>query len=152
MPFTGSGWTINFRPDLLQGRHNFNPDGDTFKIALYTNQARLDLLNTVAYTVDGEVSDSTYTPGGMEAVSQGIFQPGVNSNGPDIPQMAYVTFAPVVWPLANFTARGALLYNATKGNAAIAIADFGYDIANAAQDFELKFDQGDPAQAPVQVR
>src|SRR5215469_4471116 len=119
MPFTGSGWTINFRPDLLQGRHNFNPDGDTFKIALYTNQARLDLLNTVAYTVDGEVSDSTYTPGGMEAVSQGIFQPGVNSNGPDIPQMAYVTFAPVVWPLANFTARGALLYNATKGNAAI---------------------------------
>lgn len=152
MAFTGSGWTVNFRADLLQGRHNFNPDGDTFKIALYTNTATLDVLHTVAYTVEGEISSATYTPGGNVATSLGIFQPGVNSNGPDLPQMAYATFAPVVWPLATFTARGALLYNASKGNAAVAIMDFGHDIANSSQDFKLQFDQGDPSLAPVQVR
>lgn len=152
MAFSGSGWTINFRADLLQGRHNFNPDGDTFKLALYTNDAQIDVLNTVAYTVDGEVISSTYVPGGNQAISLGIFQPGTNSNGPDEPAMAYATFSPVVWPLATFTARGAMLYNATKGNAAIAIFDFGYDMANTSQDFKITFSQGDPSLAPVQVR
>jgi len=40
---------------------------------------------------------------------------------------AYVDFADTVWNPANFTARGALIYNASKSNKAIAVLDFGSD-------------------------
>ncbi len=32
------------------------------------------------------------------------------------------------WPSASFTARGALIYNSTKANKAVAVLDFGADI------------------------
>jgi hypothetical protein len=39
----------------------------------------------------------------------------------------YVNFDNVSWPGANFTARGALIYNVTQGNASVAVLDFGSD-------------------------
>jgi hypothetical protein len=38
-----------------------------------------------------------------------------------------VDFANAVWDPASFTARGALIYNASKGDKAIAVLDFGSD-------------------------
>ena len=38
-----------------------------------------------------------------------------------------MSFTNPVWGGANFTARAALIYNASKGNKAIAVLDFGAD-------------------------
>jgi hypothetical protein len=40
---------------------------------------------------------------------------------------AYLDFADTTWNPANFTARGALIYNTSLGNLAVAVLDFGAD-------------------------
>jgi hypothetical protein len=104
--------TTPFKAELLQGIHDFNTD--VFKLALYVATADLG-ANTAVYTTVGEVSGAGYTAGGetMTGVS-------VNPQG-------FVSFANVVWPVANFTARGALIYNSSKANRAVAVLDFGAD-------------------------
>ena len=104
--------TTPFKAELLQGIHDFNMD--VFKLALYVATADLG-ANTTVYTTAGEVSGAGYTAGGetMTGVS-------VNPQG-------FVNFANVVWPVANFTARGALIYNSSKANRAVAVLDFGAD-------------------------
>ena len=43
------------------------------------------------------------------------------------PAVIYVNFNDVIWNPAAFTARGALIYNSSKGNKSIAVLDFGSD-------------------------
>ena len=104
--------TNSFQAQLLEGVHDFNTD--TFKIALYLATANLD-ANTTVYVTGGETSGTGYTAGGN--VMTGI---SVNA-------AAFVNFANVLWNPAAFTARGALIYNSTKGNKAVAVLDFGSD-------------------------
>jgi flagellin-like hook-associated protein FlgL len=104
--------TNSFQAQLLEGVHDFNTD--TFKIALYLATADLD-ANTTVYVTGGETSGTGYTAGGN--VMTGI---SVNA-------AAFVNFANVSWNPAVFTARGALIYNSTKGNKAVAVLDFGSD-------------------------
>jgi hypothetical protein len=104
--------TNSFQAQLLEGVHDFNTD--TFKIALYLATADLD-ANTTVYVTGGETSGTGYTAGGE--VMTGI---SVNA-------AAFVNFANVLWNPAAFTARGALIYNSTKGNKAVAVLDFGSD-------------------------
>ena len=104
--------TTSFKAELLQGIHDFNTD--TFKIALYLATANIG-ANTTVYVTDGETSGTGYTAGG--ATMTGI---SVNAAG-------FVNFANVSWNPAVFTARGALIYNSSKGNKAVAVLDFGSD-------------------------
>jgi hypothetical protein len=90
----------------------------TVKMALYTANADLN-ANTLAYTTAGEVpSTGGYSAGGQ--VMSGVTVS--KSNG-----VACLSFDNVVWNPAAFTARGALIYNASLGNMAIAVLDFGAD-------------------------
>jgi len=73
------------------------------------------------YTTTGQVVASGYTAGGQQLLS-----PTVNSSG----YTAYVSFANPSWSGA-ITARGALIYNASKANRAIAVLDFGSDKTSA---------------------
>jgi hypothetical protein len=104
--------TTSFQAELLEGVHDFNTD--TFKIALYLATANLD-ANTTVYVTGGETSGTGYTAGGN--VMTGI---SVNA-------AAFVNFTNVSWNPAVFTARGALIYNSTKSNKAVAVLDFGSD-------------------------
>jgi flagellin-like hook-associated protein FlgL len=104
--------TNSFQAELLEGVHDFNTD--TFKIALYLATADLD-ANTTVYVTGGETSGTGYTAGGE--VMTGI---SVNAAG-------FVNFTNVSWNPAAFTARGALIYNSTKSNKAVAVLDFGSD-------------------------
>ncbi len=104
--------TTSFKAELLQGVHDFNTD--TFKLALYLATANLG-ADTTVYTTSGETSGTGYTAGGNTLT--GI---SVNAAG-------FVTFTNTTWNPASFTARGALLYNSTKGNKAVAVLDFGSD-------------------------
>jgi hypothetical protein len=111
MAFTGNFTCNSFKSGLLSGSFDFS--GDTFKIALYTNDATLN-ADTAAYTSNGEVSASGYTAGGSDlSVTTGI------ANG-----VSYVTFADISWSAA-ITARGALIYK--DSGAAVCVLDFGSD-------------------------
>ncbi len=58
MAFTGNFMCTSFKKELLEGGHNFLlSGGDTFKLALYDNNASFTAATT-DYTVTNEVGDS----------------------------------------------------------------------------------------------
>jgi len=109
------GLTTSFKVDMLNGKQNVA--SVTLKMALYTAYATLN-QDTTAYTSDNEISGTGYTVGG-KTLSNVTINSGSNT--------VYVSFSNVVWNPAQFTTRGALIYNATKSNASIAVLDFGSD-------------------------
>ena len=74
--------------------------------------------DTLIYTTTGETAGAGYTAGGEVLTGVTVLTSGTT---------AYVDFADPTWNPAAFTARGALIYNASKGNKAIAVLDFGAD-------------------------
>jgi hypothetical protein len=107
--------TTSFKEELYEGIHNLLTD--EIRIALFTAQADLNAATT-AYSATNEITGTGYTATGK--VMTGVT---VQSSG----TTAYVSFANVVWNPAVFTARCALIYNATKANRSIAVLDFGSD-------------------------
>lgn len=125
--------TTSFKVELLQGVHNFGPTSpNTFKIALYSSTATLNAATTV-YTSTGEVSGAGYTPGG-EILT--IATPPTNGGSGTT---AYVGFNDVSWFGATFTAAGALIYNSTQGDKAVAILNFGNDKSVSNAVFSVQF-------------
>ena len=109
------GLTTSFKVDMLNGKQNVA--SDTLKMSLYTAYATLN-QDTTAYTSANEISGTGYTAGG-QTLSNVTINSGSNT--------VYVSFSNVVWNPAQFTTRGALIYNSTKSNASIAVLDFGSD-------------------------
>ena len=108
--------TTSFKQQLLQAVHDFSTD--TFYMALYTANADLGATTTV-YTSSGEISGTGYTAAGQVMT-------GVSVSVTDT--TAFVNFTNVVWTTGAFTARGALIYNTSKGNTSVAVLDFGVDM------------------------
>ena len=109
------GMCSSFKQESWQGIHNLPVD--TLKLALYTANADLSQATTV-YTPTGEVSGTGYISGGIPLTNVQVLLSGTT---------AYVTFDNPVWANASFVCRGALIYNASKANRAIAVLDFGSD-------------------------
>ena len=107
--------TTSFKQDILLGVHDL--ETDTIKMALYLATADLGAATTV-YTTSGETSGTGYTAGGEVMTGVTVLTSDTT---------AYVDFADTTWNPAAFTARGALIYNASKSNKAIAVLDFGSD-------------------------
>ena len=107
--------TTSFKQEVLLGVHDL--DTDTLKIALYTAAADLNATTTV-YGTANEVVGTGYSAGGVVLTGATVLTSGTT---------AYVDFNDAVWTPAAFTARGALIYNASKGNKSIAVLDFGSD-------------------------
>lgn len=141
--------TTSFKVELLQGVHNFGPtDADHFWIALYTADASLS-ANTTQYTTQGEVADGNgYATGGQELT---VSQTPTSGTGPYNIPTAYVSFANISWPDASFTARGALIYNATQGNKSVAVLDFGSDKTVSSSTFTITFPSADANSAIVRI-
>ena len=114
------GLTTSFKLDMVNGRQNIA--ADALSIALYTAFADIN-ENTTAYSSDNEISGTGYTAGG-----QALSNVTINSTSNGI---VYVSFSNPMWDPAQFTARGALIYNTTKSNASIAVLDFGSDKTQA---------------------
>jgi len=106
-----------FQQNLLNGNENFTTG--TYKIALYNALANLG-QQTTAYTTTNEVVGTGYTAGGKVLT---ISVPPTQNNQYNV---TYVSFQDAVWNPASFTARGALVYNATTG-AACFVLNFGSD-------------------------
>lgn len=106
----------SFLSELLTGVHNFSTD--TFKLALYSPSATLNGSTTV-YSPTNEVASMNYAPGGAVVT--------VTTIGTDPSGIAFVNFSTPTWTGVSFTTRGALLYNTSKSNKAVAVIDFGVD-------------------------
>jgi hypothetical protein len=106
--------TTSFKTQLYEAVHNLLTDN--LYMALYVAAADLDETTTI-YTTQNEVTGGGYTAGGVLLTGLTI-----NSSG----YTAYVSFNPVDFN-ASVTARGALIYNASKGNKSIAVLNFGSD-------------------------
>ena len=89
----------------------------TLKMALYTAEADLG-AGTLIYTTTNEITGTGYVAGGNTLTGVTVQQSGTT---------AYLDFADTTWNPANFTARGALIYNTSLGNLAVAVLDFGAD-------------------------
>jgi hypothetical protein len=89
----------------------------TLKMALYTADADLG-AGTLVYSTANEVVGTGYTAGGNVLTNVTVLASDTT---------AYLDFDNVVWNPANFTARGALIYNTSLSNLAVAVLDFGAD-------------------------
>ena len=129
----------SFKVQILEGVHNFGSGvirasaaADVFKLALYTSSATLD-ATTTAYSATNEVSSSgtNYTAGGLTlTISQAPTSGGTTS---------FIDFDDLTFASATITANGALIYNATQGNKAVAVLAFGSDKNSTAGNFTIQF-------------
>jgi len=120
--------TTSFKAELFTGTQVFGTD--TFKIALYTSAADLGAATTV-YSATNEVAASgTYVAGGETLTGVAVSSAGTT---------AWVTFDNISFTSATITARGALIYNASKGNKSVATLDFGSDKTSSSGTFTIEF-------------
>ncbi len=132
----------SFKVELLTATHNFtNGTGDTFKIALYTSSATLG-ASTTAYSATNEVSGTGYTAGGNTLTNVTPTSSGTT---------AFTDFADTTWSSATITANGALIYNSSKSNKAVAVLAFGGDKTSTAGDFTIIFPTADASNAVIRI-
>lgn len=127
----------SYKQEILQGVH---ASGDVYKVALFTSAATLSKATT-AYAVTNEVSGAGYTAGGATLAG---FATSLDVD------TAILDFTDASWAAASITARGALIYNSSKSNKAVAVLDFGADITSTNGTFTVQFPA--PAAATGLVR
>ena len=132
----------SFKQEILVEGHNFTGSADTFKIALYTSSATLS-ASTTAYSSSNEVSDSgSYSAGGGSLTSVTPTTSGTT---------ALCDFADISFTSATITARGALIFNSTDSNKAVAVLDFGGDKTSTSGTFTIQFPAADASNAILRL-
>jgi len=135
------GMCTSFKVQLLNGTQNFS--ANTFKIALYTSAATLG-ESTTAYSATNEVaSTGNYTAGGNTLT--------VSVTPTSTGNVAFLSFANTTWANATITANGALIYNNTNGNAAVAVLAFGGDKTSTNGTFAINFPTADSTSAIIRL-
>jgi hypothetical protein len=129
----------SFKLEFLDGVHQA---GDEYRVALYTNAASLD-EDTTAYTTSGEVVGAGYTAGGQVLSGRTTV---LDPSG-----VAYLDFADPLWPVSTLVGRGALIFNASRGNAAIAVLNFGGDVSSANGPFTVILPAPGPGTALIRI-
>ena len=126
--------TTSFKVQLAQGLHNFGPTSpNTFYIALFTAASTINATTPTYNTaLVGEVVGTGYSQGGQQLTITTTPTSGISGT------TAYWSFANVLWSPAAFTARGAMIYNASKSNASVCILDFGAD-KTCTNSFTIQF-------------
>ena len=115
----------SFKSEILQEGHQLATD--TIKIALFTSSASLD-ATTTAFATTNEITGTGYTSGGVTLTSTTVSTDGTT---------AFFDADDPTWTSATFTARGALIYNASNSNKAIAVLNFGGDFTVAGGTFKI---------------
>ena len=144
MAITSAIYT-SFKVELLKGVHDFTATtGDTFKIALFTSSATLG-AGTTAFSTSNEITNSSgtaYTSGGATLTS---VTPTSDST------TAVCDFANVSFTSASFTANGALIYNSSESNKAVAAIAFGSDKTVTSGTFTIEFPTADATNAIIRL-
>ena len=104
----------SFKQELLKCLQDL--DGHTLKLALYTSSATLG-PTTTAFSTTNESSGTNYTSGGATISNVAVSLSGT---------VAFVDFDDVSFSSATISdAAGAVIYNSSASNRAIAVLDFG---------------------------
>jgi len=130
----------SFKEELLGGVHDL--DTDVLKIALYTSSASLDATTTVYSSVNEVANGNGYTTGGETLAGATITSSGTT---------AFVDFTDVTWSNATITAAGALIYNSSQSDKAIAVLSFGGDKTSTDGDFTVQFPTADASNAIIRL-
>ena len=117
----------SFKSEILQEGHQLATD--TIKLALFTGSASLG-AGTTAYSTSNEVSGTGYTAGGVTLTSTTVSTSGTT---------AFFDADDPTFTSASFTARGALIYNSSNSDKAIAVLDFGGDFTVSSGTFKIVF-------------
>ena len=144
MPIT-SAVCNSFKTEVLGGIHDL--DTDVIKIALIkANETGTYGASTTNYSsVTGnsdEASGTNYSTGGNTLSGASIT---LDSS------TAIVDFSDTVWSSATISADGALIYNSSKSNRAIAVIDFGGTVTSTAGDFTIQFPAAAAATAIIRL-
>ena len=135
----------SFKQELLGGVHDL--DTDSLKIALIkqsptgTYGAATTNYSDVTGNSD-EATGTNYTAGGQVLDSATISLSGTT---------AFVDFADEVFTNLTISADGAILYNASQGNKAIAVFDFGGTVTATSGDFTVVFPTADASNAVIRI-
>lgn len=115
--------------------------GDLYKIALYTSDADLSASTTAYSTADEVPTTGNYSPGGSPLVGFTVSLVG------HVAILDWTTDP--TWAGVTMTARGALIYNATRGNKAVAVLNFGHDVAATDGPFVVELPAPTPTLAVI---
>ena len=129
----------------MQGLHYI--DGHTIKLALIKSgeSGTYGAASTNYSNVTGnsdEASGTNYSAGGTTLGSVAITTSGTT---------ALVDFADVSYSNSTISASGAIIYNSSASNKAIAIISFGGTVASTAGDFTVSFPAADASNAIVRI-
>ena len=140
----------SFKKELMTATHNFATNGNAFNLALYaegsggksSTTATLGAASTV-YVTTGEVASSgTYVTGGLALTKVAPATSGTT---------AFTDFADRSFTTATITARGALIYNDTNGDKAVAVLDFGANKTSTSGTFTIQFPAADATNAIIRI-
>jgi hypothetical protein len=144
MAFTGNFLCTSFKVELMQGVHNFTTStGNTFKLALYDNNASFTAATT-AYTASDEVGNSgTYAAGGGTLTNVTPTSTGTT---------AFTDFADLSFTSATITAYGALIYNdSATGDPSVCVLDFSGAKTSTNGTFTIIFPTADSTSAIIRI-
>ena len=141
----------SFKKELLEGVHNFkNSGGDTFKLALFaegsggksSTTATLGASTTALVTTGEVASSGTYATGGGTLTRVDPSTSGTT---------AITDFADLSFTTATITAMGALIYNSSDSNKAVAVLDFTSNKTSTAGTFTIQFPTADASNAIIRI-
>ena len=135
----------SFKQELLGGVHDL--DTDTLKVALIkASPAGTYGSGTTNYSdITGNTDEAVgtnYTAGGQELDSATITLAG---------STAIVDFADEVFANLTISADGAIIYNSSQGNKAVAVFDFGGTVTSTSGDFTIVFPTADASNAVIRI-
>ena len=133
------------KQELLGGVHDL--DTNSLKVALIkaspsgTYGAATTNYSDVTGNSD-EASGTNYSAGGQVLDSASITLSG---------STAFVDFADEVFSNLTISADGAIIYNSSQGNKAIAVFNFGSTVTSTAGDFTVVFPTADASNAVIRI-
>ena len=135
----------SFKQELLGGVHDL--DTHTLKIALIkpSPTGSFGAATTNYSQLTGSSDEATGT--NYSAGGQVLDSPVISLSG----DTALVDFADEVFSNLTITAAGALLYNSSASNKAIAVFSFGSNVASTAGDFTVIFPTADASNAVLRI-
>ena len=139
-----------FKKELLEATHNFATGGNAFKLALFaegsggksSTTATLGAASTILVTTGEVASSGSYVTGGAALTKVGATLSGTTG---------ITDFADLSFTTASITAMGALIYNATNGNKAVAVLDFTSNKTATSGTFTIQFPTADASNAIIRI-
>lgn len=140
----------SFKVELLTGTHNFtNTTGNTIKVALFKANASIVGTYGAATTNYSDMTGNGDENTGTNYVAGGNTLTNVTPTSSGT--TAFTDFADTTWAAATITAKGALLYNSSSANKAIAVIDFGSDKTSTVGDFSIIWPTADASNAIIRI-